>query len=232
MSPRRTLTALAAAAGLTLTLAGCSSELTDQLPIPGQQTPEPPAPDEREIIAQAQGQLDQIPVKGRAPKTGYDRDEFGQRWADIDRNGCDQRNDVLARDLTEIAYDSPASCRVVSGVLDDPYSGETIDFTRGEDTSSDVQIDHTVALSNAWQTGAQQLSADQREQLANDLDNLAAMDGPTNQAKGDGDAATWLPPDRSSWCGYVASQTLIKNRYELWMTPPEHERISEILDDC
>ncbi|WP_322786075.1 hypothetical protein [Intrasporangium oryzae] len=33
--------------------------------------------------------LAQLPIKGRAPKTGYTRAEFGQAWADVNRNGCD-----------------------------------------------------------------------------------------------------------------------------------------------
>lgn len=139
---------------------------------------------------------------------------------------------MLARYLTEVAYASPASCRVTSGTLADPFTGDSIDFQRGQDTSNDVQIDHTVSLSNAWQTGAQELSDDEREQLANDPDNLRAVDGPTNTAKGDGDAATWLPPNRAHWCDYVASQTLVKAEYDLWMTPAEHDRIETILTDC
>ena len=94
-------------------------------------------------------------VKGRAPKTGYTRDQFGPAWSDVDRNGCDTRNDILKRDLKSIVYKSPGNpCVILSGVLIDPYSGETINFLRGVATSADVQIDHVVALSNAWQTGA------------------------------------------------------------------------------
>ncbi|MET0784147.1 MAG: calcium-binding protein, partial [Leifsonia flava] len=101
--------------------------------------------------------LETLPIKGRAPKTGYDRDGgFGTAWKDVDRNGCDTRNDVLARDLTEIA--KSGNCRVMTGRLVSPYTGATIDFVRGQDTSALVQIDHLVALSNAWQTGAQQLT--------------------------------------------------------------------------
>lgn len=188
--------------------------------------------DDAQLVDEAVAVIEEIPVKGRAPKTGYSRDEFGQRWADVDRNGCDQRNDVLTRDLEELTYRSPTSCAVASGVLEDPYTGERIDFVRGADTSSAVQIDHVVALSNAWQTGAQQLDPDQREQFANDTVNLLAVDGPTNQAKGDGDAATWLPPRRDAWCGYVARQTVVKDRYGLWMTAAEHDRITEILAIC
>ncbi|WP_461174721.1 HNH endonuclease family protein [Arthrobacter sp. Z1-9] len=183
--------------------------------------------------ADALVQLESIPVKGRAPKTGYDRDEFGPAWADTDRNGCDTRNDILARDLANETF-KPATnnCVVVTGKLADKYTGTTINFTRGQDTSSDVQIDHIVALSDAWQKGAQQISADQRRELANDPLNLMAADGPTNSAKGDKDAATWLPPNKAFRCEYVARQTAVKAKYSLWVTQSEHDSIAGILVGC
>ena len=176
--------------------------------------------------------LDQLPVKGRAPKTGYSRDEFGPAWADTDGNGCDQRNDVLARDLEEIRRVPGSSCVVASGTLQDPYTGHTISFVRGQATSSAVQIDHVVSLSDAWQTGAQQLNEQTRERLATDLDNLLAVDGPTNERKGDGDAATWLPPNRAAWCDYAARQVSIKVRYRLWVTPAERDALARVLGNC
>jgi hypothetical protein len=146
-----------------------------------------------------------VEVKGRAPKTGYDRDLFGSGWADVDQNGCDTRNDILQRDLSgEIFKPGTQNCVVLTGSLADPYSGKTIAFQRGQDTSADVQIDHVVALSDAWQKGAQQLSEDRRRAFANDPLNLLAVDGPLNMQKGDGDAATWLPPNRFYRCLYVA----------------------------
>ncbi|AHI02254.1 deoxyribonuclease [Corynebacterium falsenii DSM 44353] len=174
--------------------------------------------------------MNTLEVKGRAPKTGYSRDEFGQRWKDIDRNGCDQRNDVLARDLTDV--NAPEGCKVLSGVLQDPYTGETIDFRRGAKTSSAVQIDHVVALGDAWQKGAQQLSPEQREEIGNDTMNLLAVDGPTNQAKGAGDAATWLPPNKAFRCQYVTIQTQVKAKYHLWVTQAEKDAIERVLSTC
>jgi hypothetical protein len=103
-----------------------------------------------------------LAIKGRAPKTGYDREQFGQAWADVDRNGCDTRNDTLKRDLTQVAYTNSVPCKVQSGTLADPYTATTIGFVRGTTTSSAVQIDHVVALSDAGQKGAQQLSLEQR----------------------------------------------------------------------
>lgn len=181
----------------------------------------------------ALAQLETVPVKGRAPKTGYSRDEFGPAWADTDHNGCDTRNDILARDLVgETFKPGTQNCVVVTGTLADRYTGATITFVRGNTTSSAVQIDHIIALSDAWQKGAQQLSADQRKQLANDPLNLMAADGPTNSAKGDKDAATWLPPNKAFRCEYVARQTAVKAKYQLWVTPAEHAAIAGILGGC
>lgn len=173
-----------------------------------------------------------LPIKGRAPKTGYDRAQFGQAWADVDRNGCDTRNDILKRDLTGVSYTNSVPCKVQSGTLADPYTGKTISFVRGAATSSAVQIDHVVALSDAWQKGAQQLTAEQRTAFANDPLNLQATDGPTNQQKGDGDAATWLPPNKGFRCEYVARQVSVKATYGLWVTQAEHDAIARILGDC
>lgn len=173
-----------------------------------------------------------LPIKGRAPKTGYDRAQFGQAWADVDRNGCDTRNDILKRDLTGITYTNSVPCKVQSGTLADPYTGTSINFVRGAATSTAVQIDHVVALSDAWQKGAQQLTLEQRTALANDPLNLQATDGPTNQQKGDGDAATWLPPNKGFRCEYVARQISVKATYGLWVTQAEHDAMARILGDC
>ncbi|MCQ6269083.1 DUF1524 domain-containing protein [Pseudarthrobacter sp. R1] len=173
-----------------------------------------------------------LPIKGRAPKTGYDRALFGQAWADVDRNGCDTRNDMLNRDLTAITYVNSVPCKVRSGTLADPYTGTSISFLRGQATSTAVQIDHVVALSDAWQKGAQQLTTEQRTAFANDPLNLQATDGPTNMKKGDGDAATWLPPNKGFRCEYVARQISVKATYMLWVTQAEHDAMARILGDC
>ncbi|TFC52928.1 HNH endonuclease [Cryobacterium sp. TMT1-21] len=172
-----------------------------------------------------------LPVKGKAAKTGYDRTgEFGSAWRDVDRNGCDTRNDILARDLTVIVTSGP--CKVMSGQLLAPYTGRTVAFVRGETTSTLVQIDHLVALSNAWQTGAQQLTQDQRIALANDPVNLLASDGASNSQKSDGDAATWLPAASSFRCEYVARQISVKAAYGLWVAPAEHDAMARVLAAC
>ena len=177
--------------------------------------------------------LESLAVKGRAPKTGYSREQFGQTWADVDRNGCDTRNDMLKRDLKEIVYKvKTRNCVVLSGILLDRYSGETINFVRGNVSSMEVQIDHVVALSNAWQTGAFKLSVAQRTALANNPMNLFAVKGRLNSQKGDGDAATWLPPLKSFRCAYVAQQIAVKAKYSLWVTAPEKEAMVRILSSC
>jgi hypothetical protein len=190
-------------------------------------------PAKAESVASGLSIIQEQITKGRAAKTGYTRDQFGPAWADVDRNGCDTRNDILKRDLTnEVFQEKTDLCVVLSGTLVDPYSGETINFVRGVVTSSEVQIDHVVALSNAWQTGAFKLTADLRKALANDPLNLLAVKGRLNSQKGDGDAATWLPPLKSYRCDYVSRQIAVKIKYKLWFTAPEKEAIVRILKTC
>ncbi|MBH0053652.1 excalibur calcium-binding domain-containing protein [Salinibacterium sp. SWN139] len=172
-----------------------------------------------------------LPIKGKAPKTGYARTaKFGAAWLDVDRNGCDTRNDILARDLS--ALTKSGSCKVLTGTLVSPFTNTSIDFLRGNTTSALVQIDHVVSLSNAWQTGAQQLTQEQRITLANDPINLLAVDGKSNAQKGAGDAATWLPSNKSFRCNYVAAQVSVKATYGLWVTTAEHDAIERVLDSC
>ena len=177
--------------------------------------------------------LETLAVKGRAPKTGFERSQFGPTWSDVDRNGCDTRNDILYRDLTSKTFKSGTqNCVVLTGILSDPYSGEKISFVRGVGSSMDVQIDHVVALSNAWQTGAFKLSYDKRLALANDPMNLLAVKGRLNSQKGDGDAATWLPPRRDIRCAYVAQQIAVKAKYQLWVTSAEKAAMVALLAKC
>lgn len=172
-------------------------------------------------------QLELLAVKGRAPKTGYERALFGSGWRES--GGCSTRDLVLARDLDQTVIEE---CEVQSGTLDDPYTGKTILFQRGPETSDDVQIDHVVALSDAWQKGAQQLSPEAREDFANDPLELLAVDGPANQKKGDGDAATWLPANKDYRCRYVSRQIAVKKKYNLWVTSAEKGAIKNVLGKC
>jgi hypothetical protein len=174
--------------------------------------------------------LESIPVKGRAPKTGYSRDQFSAGWADV--GGCDTRNYILKRDMTGVITKSETDCTVESGTLNDPYTGKIIKFTRGVGTSDDVQIDHVVAVSDAWQKGAQQIDVSERAQFYNDPLNLLAVDGPANQKKSDSDAASWLPPNKDYRCRYVARQVAVKIKYKLWVTQAEHDAIKNVLSSC
>lgn len=193
--------------------------------------PEPSTPPVGEL--HAVDALALLPVKGRAPKTGYDRDAFAYRAVDVDRNGCDTRNDILNRDLQALTHrPGTGGCVVLTGMLNDAYSGDWIAFTRGTGTSSDVQIDHVVALSDAWQKGAQAWDSATLQAFGNDPLNLLAVSGRLNSQKRDGDAATWLPPNRSFRCAYVARQIAVKYTYELWVTQAEHDAMVRILSDC
>lgn len=172
--------------------------------------------------------LESLSVKGRAAKTGYKRTQFGDGWRLS--GGCDMRNIILHRDLASVT--AGEDCKVLSGTLSDPYTAKQIVFVRGDTTSALVQIDHVVALSNAWQTGAQQLALEQRIALANDPLELLAVDGEANQKKSDGDAATWLPPNKPFRCQYVARQIAVKKKYSLWVTPAEKLAMQTVLAKC
>ncbi len=173
--------------------------------------------------------LNSLEVKGRAPKTGYSRAQF-PHWSDLDRNGCDARNDILKRDLTEVIFKAGTrDCKVISGVLLDPFSNKVLTFTS---VKSAVDIDHLVALSNAWQTGAAYFDRSKRSQIANDPLNLLAVDARLNRQKGDGDAATWLPPHKPFRCEYVSRQVAVKAKYSLWVTAAEKDAITRVLNQC
>lgn len=175
--------------------------------------------------------LAELPTKPAESMSAYDRVvDFGTSWIDVDHNGCDTRNDVLARDLTQITRSG--SCEVLIGILADPYTGRVIDFVRGVRTSAAVQIDHIVPLADAWRTGAQELSAAQRVALANDPLNLLAVDGPTNESKGDDDASAWLPANVAYRCPYAARQVSVKKAYGLWVTGAERAALQAVLSSC
>jgi hypothetical protein len=189
-------------------------------------TPTPPV-----APAEWTTELASLAIKPELPLTNYARvADFGPAWADVDGQPCDTRDQILKRDLVNITLSG--SCKVTSGTLHDPYTGKTINFVRGVSTSAAVQIDHVVALANAWTEGAQDLTYAQREQLANDPVELWAVDGPTNESKGDGDASQWLPANTASDCEYVEKQITVKVKYHLWVTQAEHDAIAEVLATC
>lgn len=231
---RKAAAAAAVAAAAIYALAG-GPQLADPLAQPaldpGQDTLAVHESDQRPDVTAALAQLAKLEVKGRAPKTGYDRAEFGNGWATV--NGCDMRNRVLARDLIDVTYEADSdNCIVTTGKLNDPYTGEDVEFIRGSDTSSEIHLDHIVSLSDAWQKGAQHWAYEHRVTFANDPANLLAVTGAANQAKGDGDTATWLPPNRGFRCQLAAIQVDVKHTYQLWVTPAEHEAMTRILTRC
>lgn len=173
--------------------------------------------------------LAKLEVKGRAPKTGYKRTEFYNGWPDID--GCNLRQRILKRDFGETAA-TDEKCNVVAGKFYEPYTGEVMEFHTRKEISKGVQIDHVVALSDAWQKGAQYKTSEVRYQIAMDPLNLIAVQAAANQQKSDGDAATWLPRNKSFRCQYVARQISVKYKYSLWVTEAEKEAMSQILETC
>lgn len=186
-----------------------------------------PAATHSQKAAEALGQL---AVKGKAPRTGYSRELFGGGWGSV--NGCDTRNYILQRDLRDTVLEEDA-CTVLRGVLrEDPYTGTVINFVRGATTSQAIQIDHIVAVSDAWQKGAQALTTEKRINLYNDPLNLLAVDGPTNNKKSDSDAASWLPPNKAYRCRYVARQIAVKLKYTLWVTDAERGAMQRVLGTC
>jgi hypothetical protein len=174
--------------------------------------------------------LAKLAIKGRAPKTGYDRALFSDGWGDIGE--CDARNYILKRDLKSVTWRSSPRCTVATGILNDPYTATKIYFVRGVGTSNEVQIDHVVAVSDAWQKGAQKLSSMQRYSFYNDPLNLLAVEGRANMQKSDSDAASWLPPNRKYWCPYVSRQIAVKHKYRLWVTSAERDAMSRVLKTC
>jgi hypothetical protein len=176
--------------------------------------------------------LAQLRVRAAGSMKGYSRAKFGDPWEDVDHNHCDTRDDILERDLGDVAFKGSSTCTVQSGTLHDPYTGKTIHFKRGIGTSTAVQIDHVVALAAAWRTGAATWTGKRRLAYANDRFVLLAVDGPANEAKGDRDASKWLPPRRSFDCRYVAKQIAIKEKYGLWVTSAEHATMASQLARC
>jgi hypothetical protein len=191
-------------------------------------TSSPPAPVHARS-GSALAAVSHLTVKGRAPKTGYRRDQFGDGWASVD--GCDTRDRILARDLRAKRFRSATRrCVVLSGRLADPYTSTTIIFARGG--ASEVDIDHVVALGDAWQKGAWRWPYGERVAFANDPLNLLAVDAAANRQKGDGDTATWLPANKSFRCAYVARQVSVKLKYALSVTAAERDAMRRVLGRC
>ena len=171
-----------------------------------------------------------LAVRQTKSTPGYNRDFFQWNKFDEDGDGCDTRNDILARDLDNVSKQD--KCVVLSGTLDDPYTGDHIDFYRGQSTSSEVQIDHIVALSDAWNSGANHWDESELRTFGNDSYNLAAVEGTANIQKSDSSADEWLPSNAAAQCLYVATQVGVKERYALTVTQAEAQKMREVLSAC
>lgn len=173
--------------------------------------------------AKARSLIEKVAVKGRGPKTGYERDKFGYAWTDsapggipFARNGCDSRNDLLKRDGEKVRFRAGSHCVVASMTLRDPYTGRTIAWTKSRATT--VQIDHVMPLSYDWQMGAAHWAKGKQEDIANDPLNLIPVDGPSNGAKSDSGPATWLPPNKRIRCSYAVRFAQVSLKYALPVT--------------
>jgi hypothetical protein len=228
MRRRRATLILIAGTILLALLGGAMPKLIEESPplnitFPWQQAA---VSNEPAVAGSAFEALNTLQVKGRAPKNGYARSEFGSGWATV--NGCSTRDIIMYRDLSNVVLSG--ECTVASGLLDDVYTGQPIEYTKAD--ASEIQIDHVIALSDAWQTGAQQLSAETRRQLANDPLELIAVSGKQNQIKSDADAASWLPPNKAFRCQYIARQIAVKQKYSLWVKPAELDAMRNVLNTC
>lgn len=177
--------------------------------------------------ARARELISELMTKGRGSKTGYDRDEFGYAWMDtadgvpLARNGCDTRNDLLKLHGHSVRFRSGSDCVVVSMELYDPYTGKDIAWKKAK--AAEVQIDHVVPLSYAWQMGAARWSREKRQRLANDVLNLLPVSGSANSAKRDSGPASWLPPNKATRCSYAVRFAQVAKKYELPVTASDKE---------
>jgi hypothetical protein len=231
---------LLAVLGVLLALAGCTFEW--QLEEPAQPTlssvGQGDVPAGTLDPAAASAALTALPVGEKTPLDGYERGcgegegcVFGPAWADVDRNGCDQRNDVLHRDLADVQVrEGTQDCVVIAGILDDPYSGAVVPFVKAD--AAEVPVDHVVPLAAAWVQGAAGWPVEQRQAFANELGNLIATTRAQNSSKGDSTAEEWAPPDPAYGCSYATVVITVKDRYALAVTPAEAAALEELLATC
>ena len=181
-------------------------------------------------------QLKDLPVRGWDRTSDFERSQFGQAWSDdvnveFGRNGCNTRDDILRRDLKDLVI-RPFTCFAQSGTLVDPYTGSVIAFVRGPKTSNSVEIDHVVALADAWYKGARAWDPQRRLDFANDPRNLLAVSPEANFSKAFRDAASWLPPNEAFRCDFVARQIEVKSTYGLWLSAKEKNAMTDVMADC
>jgi hypothetical protein len=206
-------------------------------PPPSQTSQQPPhAARSTPGYDQARTAAGRLPVKGWDLNSDFARYRFGEAWTDdvdveFGHNGCNTRDDILRRDLTDLVV-RPRTCFAQSGTLHDPYGSETIAFVRGPDSSNAVQIDHVVSLSDAWHKGARDWDDQRRRDFANDPRNLLAVGGAFNFDKAFRDASSWLPPNPMFRCEFVARQVTVKTAYGLWVSGKEKQAMAGVLTGC
>jgi uncharacterized protein DUF1524 len=215
--------AIPAMVALAVLGSGCTGEvgLSGETPPPERSQPG------AKRVSSARADLAQLKIASEGSGAGYDREDFGQRWRDIDRNGCDQRNDVLDRDLTDVR--KRGRCVVLEGRLNDPYSGKRIAFSKSD--AMEVQIDHLYPLALAWRMGADSWSSSQREKFANDHDNLLAVWGVPNRQKSDSGPGEWKP-QRAFQCTYAVRYIAVARQYKLPITRADRTALDGFLDRC
>lgn len=186
-------------------------------------------------LSRARALIRKVKVAEPAPGRSYNRSAFGTAWTDDSdapwaHDDCPTREQVLQRDMPDEAFRSKPGdslrCVVASGTLSDPYTGRKIVFTKERPQA--VQVDHVIALSEAWQQGAWNWSRRQRVEYANDPLVLLAVDGPANVQKSDHGPAEWLPPNHGVWCALAVRRAQIELRFHLPATRLDKHTMMEV----
>jgi hypothetical protein len=203
-----------------------SAQLTITPPAPGGEFPPPPD--------QARQELTRLVVTKNQGSASYQRSAFGPGWGGYGYypklpGGCEARDEVLRRDLSDVKAGDRNTCIIFSGVLHDPYTGKTLPYSRYK--PSDIQIDHVVALGAAWRSGASGWTAERRTEFANDVSNMLAVDGAANTDKSSKTPDQWRPP-RDYWCAYAERWVGVKSLYGLTVTAQEKTALGEMLGTC
>jgi hypothetical protein len=197
-------------AALALGVAGC---------VPPDEPTAPPSSDG----GNAAQQLSQLTVATAGSMKGYSRERF-PHWRDTGKN-CDVRDTILQRDGKDVKL---SGCNVVGGRWESVYDG------RSFSDPSDVDIDHTVPLANAWRSGANEWDNAKRGDFANDTTRpqLFAVSASSNRAKGDQDPSQWKPANRSYWCKYAQDWVTVKHYWRLTVTSAEKAALTDMLGGC
>jgi Protein of unknown function (DUF1524) len=203
-----------------------SPQLTVTPPAPDGEFPPPPD--------RARQELAQLTVAKNQGSASYQRSAFGPGWGGYGYypkipGGCEARDEVLRRDLSNVKAGDQNKCIIFSGVLHDPYTGKELPYSRYGSTQ--IQIDHVVALGAAWRTGASTWSQERRVEFANDINNMLAVDGTANNDKGSKTPDQWRPP-RDYWCPYAERWVGVKDLYRLTVTTAEKAALEQMLAAC